>query len=91
MPGTCCGTRLILARLLNYVTKAIGLNMFVGTYAWVDSTSLFYWLAHIDKWSQYVINGVPKIPDCGNFIWHYVPTAQNPSDLGTRRLTRLES
>ena len=25
-----------------------------------------------------------KIQDLGTFVWHYVPTAVNPSDLGTR-------
>ena len=75
---------LTLARLLNHVTKAIGINMFAETHAWVDSTTVLYWLAHRGKWSQYVVNRVAKINDCGNFTWHYVPTAQNPSDLGTR-------
>jgi hypothetical protein len=27
---------------------------------------------------------VKAIHDLGNFTWHYVPTDQNPSDLGTR-------
>ena len=75
---------LTLAKLLNHATKALDPNMFGETHAWVDSTTALYWLEHKGKWSQYVGNKVAKIQDLGTFVWHYVPTTENPSDLGTR-------
>ena len=58
--------------------------MFAETHAWVDSTTVLYWLEKKGKWSQYIGNTVAKIQDLETFVWHYVPTEQNPSDLGTR-------
>ena len=75
---------LTLAKLLNHTTKALDPNMFAETHAWVDSTTVLYWLEHKGKWSQYVGNRVAKIQDLGTFVWHYVSTTENPSDLGTR-------
>jgi len=58
--------------------------MFAETHTWVDSTTVLYRLENKGKWSQYIGNRVAKIQDLGTFVWHYVPTAQNPSDLGSR-------
>jgi len=66
---------LTLAKLLSHATKAL------------DPTVL-YWLENKGKWSQYVGNRVAKIQDLGSFVWHYVPTAQNPS---VTRLTLLRT
>ena len=66
---------LTLAKLLSHTTKAL------------DPTVL-YWLENKGKWSQYVGNRVAKIQDLGSFVWHYVPTAQNPS---VTRLTLLRT
>ena len=43
-----------------------------------------YWLLNRGTCSRYVRNRVKAIKDLSKFTWRYVPTDQNPSDLGTR-------
>ena len=74
-----------LAKLLSHVNRAVSsLDILKENQLWSDSSTVLYWLANRGTWSKYVRNRVKAIHDLGNFTWHYVPTDQNPSDLGTR-------
>ena len=74
-----------LAKLLSHVNRALSsLDILKENQLWSDSSTVLYWLANRGTWSKYVRNRVKAIHDLGNFTWHYVPTDQNPSDLGTR-------
>ncbi|XP_047122977.1 uncharacterized protein LOC124806269 [Hydra vulgaris] len=51
---------------------------------WVDSTAVLYWLKERASWSQFVRNRVQQILLNVEVKWLYVPTKENPGDLGTR-------
>ena len=73
-----------LAKLLRHVTETLSSVEIDDIHLWSDSTTTLFWLASKGTWSQYVRNRVKAIHDLGEWQWHYVPTDQNPSDLGTR-------
>ena len=73
-----------LAKLLRHVTETLSSFEIDDIHLWSDSTTTLFWLASKGTWSQYVRNRVKAIHDLGEWQWHYVPTDQNPSDLGTR-------
>ena len=61
---------------------------------WVDSTTVLYWLLNKGPWTAYVTNRIKSVEALSNGDLKYVPTKENPSDLGTRgvkadRLTRF--
>ena len=74
----------MLAKLMNHVQKTLCLTGEVDL--WSDSMTTLYWLASKGTWSQYVRNRVKAIRELGEWRWHYIPTNENPSDLGTRGL-----
>ena len=76
-----------LAKLLKHTGNTLHSYPIAETHMWVDSITVLYWLQHKGKWSRYVNNRVQKIHDLTTGSWHYVPTAENPSDLGTREAT----
>ena len=76
---------LTLVKLMINTCKALKKFEIKDRYAWVDSTTVLYWLANKGTWSQYIRNRVTKIQEFKNCTWRYVPTSMNPSDLGTRR------
>ena len=53
-------------------------------HGWVDSTTVLHWMKDQGKWSQFVRNRITAINAINNIHWHYVPTNENPSDLGSR-------
>ena len=53
-------------------------------HAWLDSTTVLYWLEDKGKWAQFVRNRMKKIKEYSFITWHYIPTAENPNDLGSR-------
>ena len=76
----------ILVSLENYPIKTC--------HYWVDNTTVLYWLLTKESWTVYVRNRVKSIKALSNGDWKYIPTKENPSDLGTRgvkaeRLTRF--
>ena len=74
-----------LAKLENNVSRALASFPITAYHNWVDSITVLCWLAIRGEWSTFVRNRVKII---GEFTEsgtrRYVPTTQNPSDLGTR-------
>lgn len=71
------------AKLQNSVSKAFISFPVTGYHNWVDSMTVLYWLANRREWSTFVQNRVKKIEELTSSSWKYVPTSENPSDLGT--------
>ena len=65
-------------------------NTFKKINLWTDSMATLYWLLNRGTWSRYVRNRVKAIKDLGKFTWRYVPTDQNPSNLGTRGVSIIK-
>ena len=53
-------------------------------YAWSDSTVTLHWLKDNGDYKVFVCNRVAKIKEKDFINWKYVPTKQNPADLGSR-------
>ena len=50
-----------------------------------DSTMVLHWINGKERQKQYVQNRVNAIISRSDFIkWHYIPTDQYPSDIGSR-------
>ena len=73
-----------LSKLMSHVRKTLIKYNIIEVYNWVDSTTVLYWLKERGSWSQFVRNRVQQILLIGDAKWLYVPTKENPSDLGTR-------
>lgn len=60
-------------------------------HCWLDSTVALWWIKGKGEYRQFVANRVAKIQAVEGIAWHYVPTAENPADLGSRggKLTKL--
>ena len=54
-------------------------------YTWSDSTVTIHWLKDNREYKVSVCNRVAKIKEKSFINWKYVPTKQNPADLGSRR------
>eukprot|EP00794_Sanderia_malayensis_P020989 gene20989-23041_t len=74
----------MLAKLVSHVKGALSTYSIQECHMWSDSMTVLYWLASKGTWSVYVRNRVRAIQDLGKWVWHHVPTKENPSDLGTR-------
>ena len=55
-----------------------------GTYCWLDSTVALHWICGGGEYRQFVANRVQKIQEHKINPWMHVPTADNPTDLGSR-------
>ena len=53
-------------------------------HCWLDSTVALYWIKDQGEYRQFVANRIQKIRQHENVIWHYVPTGENPADVGRR-------
>ena len=53
-------------------------------YAWTDSTVVLCWLKTKHRYKEFVINRVLKINEKNYIAWRYIPTQQNPADIGSR-------
>jgi hypothetical protein len=73
-----------LAKLQNNVKHALSSFPIASLHNWVDSVTVLYWLSDHGEWSTFVRNRVKKIKELTSATWKYVPTTENPSDLGTR-------
>ena len=73
-----------LARLMDSTMKALKTSPITKINYWSDSTTVLHWLASQGTWTIFVRNRVKKINELSQGSWRYVPTAENPSDLGTR-------
>lgn len=74
-----------LAKLENNVRRALASSPITAYHSWVDSITVLCWLANRGEWTTFVRNRVKIIGELTESgTWRYVPTTQNPSDLGTR-------
>ena len=73
-----------LSKLIICVKKALEDYQIEEIHGWVDSTTVLHWLNGKGTWNQFVRNRVKAISDSDVGEWHYVPTGENPSDLGSR-------
>ena len=53
-------------------------------YCWSDSTVTLHWIRGEAEYKQFVHNRVHKIQEKNWITWRYVPTKENPADLGSR-------
>ena len=51
---------------------------------WTDSTVVLDWLNRQGLYKQFEANRVTKILEKEYIKWYYVPTKQNPADIGSR-------
>ncbi len=70
--------------LASNVEAAIGVEKVSSIHCWLDSTVALYWIGGQGEYRQFVANRVRKIKEHDRVRWHYVPTKQNPADLGSR-------
>ena len=74
-----------LAKLQNNASRALASFPITAYHNWVDSITVLCWLANRGEWTTFVRNRVKKIGELTeSAAWKYVPTTENPSDLGTR-------
>ena len=58
---------------------------------WSDSSTVLQWLTSLEKQPTFVANRVCEILDLTTVDeWHYVPTAHNPADAGTRGMSATD-
>ena len=78
---------LLAARLRAEVLRALSLKI-DRTFMWSDSSTVLQWLTSSEKQPTFVANRVCEILDLTTVDeWHYVPTAHNPADAGTRGMS----
>ena len=71
--------------LANNVRQALeALPLAVNIHCWLDSSVALHWISDHGDYRQFVANRVRKIQSHPNVLWHHVPTAHNPADLGSR-------
>ena len=74
-----------LEKLENNVSGALASFPIAAYNNWVDSITVLCWLGNCGEWTTFVRNRVKvigKLTESGT--WRYIPTTENPSDLGTR-------
>jgi hypothetical protein len=69
---------------VNNVLRALEGFPLTAMYRWLDSTVALHWIRGGGEYRQFVANRVRKIQEHKIDAWMYVPTAQNPADLGSR-------
>ena len=74
----------MLSKLLNHIKSILGDYNIKEYHAWSDSTTVLHWISGKGSWKQFVQNRVNAINTYDFIQWHYVPTDQNPSDIGGR-------
>lgn len=67
------------------VKEAITGLLVNGITCWSDSTVVLYWLKGIETYKHFVADCVTKIQSQEDVVWWYVPTGENPANMGSRR------
>ena len=81
---------LLAARLRAEVLRALSLKI-DRTFMWSGSSTVLQWLTSLEKQPTFVANRVCEILDLTTVDeWHYVPTAHNPADAGTRGMSATD-
>ncbi len=75
--------------LISNVHEALENGLVIHLHCWLDSTVVLYWLQDKGEFKQFVANRVNKIQSHKAIEWHYVPTKDNPADLGSRGTKQL--
>ena len=70
--------------LIHNVRRALEGFPVKQSFGWLDSTVALHWLKGGGEYKQFVMNRVRKIQAHPDIIWRYVPTQENPADLGSR-------
>ena len=74
-----------MAKLQSNVSKALVSFPITAYHNRVDSITVLCRLANRGEWTTIVRNRVKKIGELTeSAVWRFVPTTENPSDLGTR-------
>ncbi len=71
------------ANLVTNVKKALDGFPVANPFCWLDSTVALHWIRGEGNYRQFVQNRVNKIQE-KKLEWRYVPTNENPADLGSR-------
>ena len=74
---------LMLSKLMKHCEDNLKNLNFSRKVAWTDSTTVLCWLQSKGTYSRYVRNRVEKIKETP-LDWNYVPTKDNPADIGSR-------
>eukprot|EP00112_Aurelia_sp_Birch-Aquarium-sp1_P000365 Seg1032.2 transcript_id=Seg1032.2/GoldUCD/mRNA.D3Y31 product="hypothetical protein" protein_id=Seg1032.2/GoldUCD/D3Y31 len=80
----------MISNLLENTAKALAQYPLTAIYAWTDSTVCLHWLREGVKYKQFVSNRVKKINE-KNYTWRYVPTDENPADIGSQGESNLQA
>ena len=70
--------------LITNVREALEGLPLISMHRWLDSLVALYWIKGQGEHKQFVSNCVQKINSHHGVTWHYVPTAENPANLGSR-------
>ena len=73
-----------LAKLQSNVSKALVSFPITAYHNWVDSITVLCWLANHGEWTTFIRNRVKIGELTESAVWRFVPTTENPSNLGTR-------
>ena len=83
---------LLAARLMNFVTRALGLENNLPYSCWSDSQIVLNWIrSDATQWKQFVRNRVQEIQELTSpDKWRFCPGKENPADLVTRGVKAQE-
>ena len=70
--------------LITNVREALEGLPLTSMHCWLDSLVALYWIRGQGEHKQFVSNRGQKINSHHGVTWRYVPTAENPADLGSR-------
>ena len=70
--------------LITNVREALKGLPLTSMHCWLDSSVALYWIRGQGEHKQFVSNRVQKINSHHGVTWRYVPTSENPADLGSR-------
>ncbi len=77
---------LIGARLVKFLLQSFLLKN-INTFLWSDSKCVLKWIKHEKILPQFVSNQVREITQSQGTKFHYVPSKDNPADIGSRGST----
>ena len=72
------------ANLSENIKNALNNQNVRNCYAWSDSTVALHWMKYKGEYKVFVSYWVAKIRENSYLEWNYVPTRNNPGDLGSR-------
>ena len=74
----------LLSKLMKHVQGTVREDFLQECHCWTDSTTVLFWIHGQGTWSVFVRNRTRAIKEGSIVTWRYVPTKENPSDLGSR-------